>query len=358
MGLSLMGWFAPRLPWRASGSSAFLLLTALMIAAFQLEHRVGLHDIRVGIVGFNLLPVLLGIAFLTARQALLLGVANVGLLCFELARDATPIQHAAIGVISRVLIVALSVWIAGLRSDIERQRSALARKAEDLESMLNSSLRASSLAHEIRQPLSVILLSTRLLQDKLDQSDAPDPDCIQHLQQLQACANQLNLTIAAMGALMRSVQTVHGRLDLAAVVGSALLTLRPLLQDSGVLLHCRGLDSPLMVNGDAEQLRIACGNLLTNAVEALQAMPPQQRQLLLCLDQRDLQACFSVSDSGPGLPSNALASLPLSSTKADGLGLGLFITQVIARHHGGHLRAVRCEELGGAKLSLTVAASA
>ncbi|MFO7627961.1 MAG: ATP-binding protein, partial [Prochlorococcaceae cyanobacterium] len=152
----------------------------------------------------------------------------------------------------------------------------------------------------------------------------------------------------------RSVKTDHVRLDLAAVVKSALLSLRPLLQSSAAELTSSDLDHPLPLIGDAEQLRIACGNLLSNGLEALQMVPPSQRRLLVKLESRDGQATLTVADSGSGLPQEQIEQMILASTKSDGMGLGLFIAQAIARNHGGDLLAYRSLELGGAELRLTL----
>lgn len=328
------------------------VLLGLMVLIFQLEHQFGLHAPDVGVFSFNLVPVVMGIAWLTPRQAMALGSVNLGLLVFEVIRDADAISSAAPLLLGRILIVGLCIWITHLRAAIDRQRLELGARAANLSEIMDSCLRASALAHEIRQPLSVILLSCQLLQRKLEQMDAPDPDCVNHLQEMVASANQLNLTISAMGALIGSVKTVHARVDLAVVVQSALLSLRPTLQDGGVELISSGLEHPFPVMGDAEQLRIACGNLLSNGCEALQMVPLSQRRMLVRLERSSGQAWLTVADSGVGLPQELLASLPLCSTKTGGMGLGLFIIQAIARHHGGELRAGRSSELGGAELRL------
>ncbi|MFO7627918.1 MAG: histidine kinase dimerization/phospho-acceptor domain-containing protein, partial [Prochlorococcaceae cyanobacterium] len=204
-----------------------MLLVGLMGLTFQLEHMAGLHRHAIGAFSFNLVPVLLGIAWLPPRLELMLGVVNLALLLLELARDSEAPQVSAPLLISRILTVGLCFWIARLRADAERRRQELALKAEDLGDIVDTCLQASALAHEIRQPLSVILLSSQLLQQKLEQMEVPDPSCREHLAQMVACANQLNLTTSAMGAMMRSVKSDHVRLDLAGVGKSGLLRLRP-----------------------------------------------------------------------------------------------------------------------------------
>ncbi|MEB3354686.1 MAG: HAMP domain-containing sensor histidine kinase [Cyanobacteriota bacterium] len=328
------------------------LLTALMVLVFQLEHLFGLHAPDVGVFAFSLVPLLLGILWLTPGQELLLGAINVLLLFGESLRDAESLEGSILRLLSRVVIIGLCFWITRLRVVQERQQQELEIRAENAAAVAKTCLKASALSHEIRQPLSVILLSSQLLQKKLAQMEAPDPDLAAHLQEMVTCANQVNRTIAAMGFLIRSTKTHHERLDLAAVVQSALLSLRPALDDGGVELRCSGLENPLPLLGDGEQLRIACSNLLDNALEAVRGMPPGQRCIQVSLERRSGQAWLTVADSGAGLPQESLEVSLLTSSKPEGMGLGLFITQTIARHHGGELRCNRSSALGGAEFRL------
>jgi len=113
-----------------------------------------------------------------------------------------------------------------------------------------------------------------------------------------------------------------------------------------------GLQEPLAIHGDPQQLRIACLNLLRNAIEAVQDLPVEQRQVRIQLERLGDRACLMVADSGPGL-SDALAGLlRKGSRKPAGMGLGLFIAHNVSQQHGGELQAGRSAELGGAELRL------
>jgi len=93
-------------------------------------------------------------------------------------------------------------------------------------------------------------------------------------------------------------------------------------------------------------------NLLRNAREALETLPPEQRRLLVSLETRIGKAVLTVADSGPGFDPQVLEALPLATTKPDGTGLGLFVVQTTAENHGGVLRFGRSAELGGAEVRL------
>ena len=104
--------------------------------------------------------------------------------------------------------------------------------------------------------------------------------------------------------------------------------------------------SPIWAEADGEQLRQLLLNL---ALNALDVMP---RGGILEIELRAPsagQAELSVVDTGPGIPSRHLGRLyePFFTSKETGLGLGLVVSQRIARDHGGSLRARNRPE-GGA----------
>ena len=340
---------------RAEGVRRTALLMVLTGLVFQLEHQLGLHGLQ-SAVGFNVLPLLAGIVWLKASQEMLLGMVGIGLLIHESSRDAGlfpgfSLDRNAI-LVCRIIIVTLCVWITQLRQSMERQQRLLAANNEDLSLQLANSLQASALAHEIRQPLSVIQLRSRELLRHLEQDQTQTTFASGCVEALHSASEQLNRTITAMASLLRSVRTNHQKVDLASVVRSSIQGLTLHLQDNDVQLLQRSLDEPLLVEGDGEQLRIACGNLIRNGIDALQTVPAQQRRLMISLERKGDQVCLIVADSGPGLPPELPALTVHSSSKPDGMGLGLFIAQTIAHHHHGFLRCGRSSELGGAELCL------
>jgi C4-dicarboxylate-specific signal transduction histidine kinase len=141
--------------------------------------------------------------------------------------------------------------------------------------------------------------------------------------------------------------------DLAATVDSSLLFLKTELRQQGTLLRVEGLDNPCGIQGDASQLQMAINNLIRNALEAMQSQGSSQAvgQLAVTLRQQSDQAVLTIADSGPGFPPDA-SELPLTSTKPEGSGLGLFVVRTTLEHHNGQLKIGRSSELGGAEVQL------
>jgi len=322
---------------------ALAVMTLLLIS---LEHHLGLHEGTRAVRYFSLLPVLVGAALLRPLMVLLLGVFVLSAQQLEgLLHPLLNNPEAGLRLVGRILLIASCVWISSLKVGLQQRN-------QEIRVQLINSLRASALAHEIRQPLAVILLSSRELLRYSEYQDAPDPASAATLERLQEAAEQLDATSRTMATLLRSVRTEQRPLDLAGVVRNALTTIEPLLASHRTQLSRKGTDHPVEVIGDGQQLNIACANLLRNAIEAMEHVAPSRRRLQVSLERIDDQACLTVSDSGPGLPCSLDALLNRASTKPNGMGLGLWIIQTIAQHHSGVLEARRSQTLGGAELQI------
>ena len=231
----------------------------------------------------------------------------------------------------------------------------LVQQHEQLQQSLQACLKGVSLVHELRQPLALLLLQCRELIHLQEQSTSHDAALNQGLLLLQDTAQQIDATMVTMSGLLRSAnRSSHQTVNLTALLGNLIADVRNQLECHGVELSCQGLERPVRVDGDQSQLRIAFGNLLRNALEALKEQPMSQRRLLIKLESQPTEAILTIADSGPGLPSLDLDGLQLRSTKTDGLGLGLFTTAMVARHHDGQLILGGCPHLGGAEIRLSL----
>jgi two-component system sensor histidine kinase HydH len=127
-----------------------------------------------------------------------------------------------------------------------------------------------------------------------------------------------------------------------------------------VVVHGAVAAVPLVA--DATLLVQALGNVIRNAVEAMEEVAEGPRTLTLEVEQR-LVRCpdgrraprvvFAVEDTGPGIPPQTLARMfnPFFTTRPSGTGLGLAIVHRIVDAHGGHIN-VRNARGRGARLEL------
>jgi len=242
------------------------------------------------------------------------------------------------------------------RRQAERVRAEarrLERRVEEqrrlrLEQKLRSSLTAAAVAHEINQPLSTILLNARLAQQH--RPAAPDEQLDGALSDLVSEAERMVTITEKMRSLLRNLQTELVPVDLAAVVESSLLYLRPRLDEASVSLQRRGLEDPAWIRGDADQLQVAVSNLVRNAIESL-ASCPEPRRVGVALRAAGDRLQLTIEDNGPGFPEGVIEALPLITTKPDGSGIGLYVVHTTAENHAASLQFGR-SGLGGAAVTL------
>jgi PAS domain S-box-containing protein len=241
------------------------------------------------------------------------------------------------------------------RKRVEAQlASAEERHRLQLEQKLKTSLTAAAVVHEIQQPLASMLLNCRLAMQSLDplEADALPAGLQKRLCELTAAGDQVVTTMERMRMLLRNVETEHTTIDLAAGLHSALVFMRSDLAEAQVQLSREGLDEACFLQGDSAQLQIAVVNLLRNAIQALLPMPAANRRVLVQMRCSQEQVAIAVSDSGPGFAADDSGGASwelLKSTKAAGMGIGLFLAQTAAANHGGRLRIGRSSRLGGAE---------
>jgi len=144
-------------------------------------------------------------------------------------------------------------------------------------------------------------------------------------------------------------------LRLKDAVGSVLYLLAPQIEGQGVQVELQGLDDAPAVLADPVALEQIVHNLVQNALQALAAVPPGQRRLVIGASAAGERVTLSVRDSGPGFPPGALerAFEPFFTTREGGLGLGLSLCESLAAGMGGALTA-HDHAQGGAELRLSL----
>lgn len=240
----------------------------------------------------------------------------------------------------------------GVNFDITEEKEAAGRERQleedhrrDLESKLKTSLAASAVAHEINQPLSAILLQSKMaLQQEGDTRGA--------LRIIAEEAQRVVATIDKMKTLLRNVQTEHRAIDLTEVARSALLYNKGLLARHRIEVRVSGFESPLRIMGDAAQLQLVLTNLLRNAAEAIAEAGPAQRTITVDVRAGRGTVELLVGDSGPGWPPGGPAEEPLRTTKKAGTGIGLYVVRTAMQNHRGGV-AFGTSPLGGAEVRLT-----
>ncbi|WP_437312501.1 ATP-binding protein [Sorangium sp. So ce385] len=214
---------------------------------------------------------------------------------------------------------------------------------------------ASSIAHEINQPLSAVLTSAQAAEILLRRA-APDvAEVGAALEEIVAGARRAGQVIRRMRVLLKKGEAQRERCDLneAAREVARLVGNDALLRGATIALELAP-DLPA-VRGDAVQLQQVVLNLISNALDAVSGRPYGDRRVIVRTARADGRVALVVEDSGEGGAMDDLERLfePFFTTKSEGLGLGLCISRSIADAHGGRLWAERAPAGGvAARLEL------
>lgn len=244
-------------------------------------------------------------------------------------------------------------WLAGCAAlltalrQLLRQREAR-RRAEQLLQLgqvarLNTlGELAAGMAHELNQPLTAVLASSQAAQ-RLLADDEPDmPLLRQALAQAVAQARRASDVVTRLRRLVEhpDAATHTCAVDLPQAVTDALHLLEPQLAAHKVQLHPQFAPGLPAARADAVALQQILHNLLTNALQALSAMPVGKRQLWIALTHQGAQLQLTVRDSGPGIAPDMRSRLftPFATSRDHGLGLGLTLSQSLAEAMGGSLQ--------------------
>jgi signal transduction histidine kinase len=211
------------------------------------------------------------------------------------------------------------------------QSEAHLRKHEQLTTL---GLLAAEIAHEIRNPLTVLKLLFGTLQ--LDYAD-DDPRATD-ARVIREKIDELEGIVSRVLSLAKTPTNRHSRENVAELIDDALLLIRLKLRQSKIKLDYQRPSVPFTVEVHKGQLQQVLLNLLLNAT---QAMPTGGRISLELRPEPSPeggeQICIDVSDTGPGIPPELSERIFESflSSRADGTGLGLAIAKrILASHHG------------------------
>jgi two-component system sensor kinase FixL len=201
---------------------------------------------------------------------------------------------------------------------------------------------ASSLAHELNQPLTAILSNAQAAQRFLAANPTDLEEVREILKDIVQDNSRAGEIIRRMRRLVKKEGLEFAPLDLGSVIGDVVL----LARSDAVFHNIRvslEIDPDLPpVRGDKVQLQQVLLNLLLNAFDAMRDCPANEREIRLRAERDGARmATVAVRDHGTGLGSEKLETIfqPFYTTKRDGLGMGLSISRSIIEAHGGHLWA-------------------
>lgn len=240
------------------------------------------------------------------------------------------------------LVVGIIVWllVGSLRSEEEKLNHSL-DELRELQSRLVAEEKlaaigqlSSAIAHEIRNPVSMIASSLKLAEKQLEDSSVRK----EMFDIATAEATRLELLTTDFLAFARAKEPerkeVAVRENLEYIAGLS----RAKLAEKDLTLEIR-CPTDITFSMDQSQMQQVLLNLMTNSVSAA----PEGTAIVLGAEKRGALSVLFVENEGPRIPDEIVDRIfePFFTGKERGTGLGLSIVRTVARGHGGEVSLVR-----------------
>ncbi len=200
---------------------------------------------------------------------------------------------------------------------------------------------AASIAHEVAQPLSAIVLTASAALAWLEQQP-PDLERLREgLRSILSASSRSAEMVRTIRAMARKAGPELAPFAVDQAICEVLLLMGAELQKHGIELRLQLDLGERLLCADRSQLQQVVMNLVLNAIDAIGSTGSGHGVLELCsqLAGDGGAVHISVADNGCGIAAGSAGRLfdPLFSTKPDGMGLGLSICRSIVEAHGGRL---------------------
>uniref|UniRef100_UPI003100B6B5 PAS domain S-box protein n=1 Tax=Neorhizobium sp. EC2-8 TaxID=3129230 RepID=UPI003100B6B5 len=233
--------------------------------------------------------------------------------------------------------------------EIENQREALHQK--DKLAALGSLL--AGVAHELNNPLSIVIGQTMMLREKLIGAPMAD-ELAQRSVKIEIAAHRCARIVRSFLDMARQRKHQRKSVQIPGIIEAARELLSYNLKSSGVTVETnlpRTLPS-LWIDGD--QIHQVIVNLIVNACQALEEKTDGPRRIRIEASHDPARETVSlrVSDNGAGIPASIRSRIfdPYFTTKPQGTGtgIGLAVSRGLIESHGGTLDLDPAADLGGA----------
>ena len=250
------------------------------------------------------------------------------------ARGRSP-NSAESGALTRILGVAIDITRekeAGAVAQVQREELA------HLSRVATVSALSGSLAHELSQPLSSILINAQAGQRFMAQNPP-------NLVELRTIFEEIVSADSRAADIIDRLRTMLRRGHVALQPVNVNESIEELLQLTRTDLHRRAVTVTKVISPDLPpamtdrvQLQQVLLNLIVNACDAMRTNAPEDRLLTLTTAITEDQVRIGVLDNGVGLPDDFESLFqPFHSTKEGGLGMGLSICRTLVASQGGKL---------------------
>jgi len=246
------------------------------------------------------------------------------------------------------------------------QRDTTLRQMRQQDAALQRSMRfavagqlASALTHELNQPMTALLSYVRSAELMTEPLARADERLAATVRKAGEEAGRAAAVLRRLREFYRGEDTRLEPTDPLSVCARVAEALQDRMRRSAVEFKLRYREGVPTVMVDRTQLEIAIHNLLTNSLDAFDALPAKGsrgRRIEVTAEVRGADVLIGIDDSGPGIAANLTERLfePFVTSKINGMGLGLSLSRTLLRHQGGDLWS-EASRFGGARFVIRLA---
>ncbi len=200
----------------------------------------------------------------------------------------------------------------------------------------------ASIAHEVNQPLSGIVMNAGTCLRMLDRDPPNIEGARETARRMIRDGNRASEVVTRLRALFKRKEIAGEWVDLNDATREVIALSLSELQDKRIIVRQKLSENLPVIKGDRTQLQQVILNLLRNASDAMSTIEDRSRELWIGTEMSDSGSVrLAVRDTGVGFdPASAeVLFQPFHTTKSDGMGIGLCVSRSIIEAHQGRLWA-------------------
>ena len=238
----------------------------------------------------------------------------------------------------------------------ENERIQLRQELAHLARVMGMAELATSLAHEINQPLGAILNNAEAARSLLSQGKEKQREIGEIIEDIIQDAQRAGDVVRKIRGLVKKGEANFEPLSLNTLIEDVLRLVNNSLSLNKVTLRLDLKPDLASIRGDRVRLQQVLLNLMTNALDAMKQRPSRILEVRSSAPATDTVA-VTIGDSGTGIFEAGKENVfkPFYTTKKDGLGMGLAISRSIIEEHGGRIWGEN-NPAGGATFSFSLKA--
>lgn len=254
-------------------------------------------------------------------------------------------------------------WVSPINATHNSLNRPLAQAIEEKDQLLRGliasnrvigiSALASSLAHQLSQPLTTIALRADTVRRDLAKP-TQSQNIIPALDEISTQSTKLSELVKNLRRLFGSRNHQFEAVNLQKITNEIIEIVEPSLEGKGIILKKLFQDDPI-VYGDGIQLQQVLINVFNNAIDALSQPQVSKREISISLTTDEKFATLSIKDTGKGINKQLLPTIfdLYKTTKQGGLGVGLWLSKTIMDRHHGNITAHN-DDSGGAIFNIDI----